>query len=95
VARTGVGPKSGRRGSRRSREVAATAASRVAPGSGEDEAGGNGRSGLVVSVGARGGEGRVNFACDWPATGARRGGLSWRQRTALCAVWGGGGCASR
>jgi hypothetical protein len=59
--------------SRRSRLAAATAASRGAPGSGEDEAGGNGRSVLVVSVGARGGEGRVNLACDRPATGARRG----------------------
>jgi hypothetical protein len=89
VARTGVGPKSGRQGSRRSRATAAATASRGAPGSGEDEAGGNGRSGLVVSVGARGGEGCVNFACDRPATGARRDGLSWRRRTARCAAWGG------
>jgi hypothetical protein len=53
--------------------AAAAAASRGAPSSGEVEAGDNGWGGSVVSVGARGGEGRFNLARGRPEIGARRG----------------------
>jgi hypothetical protein len=63
----------GRWGSRRSRAAAALAASRGTPGSSEVEAGDNGWSGSVASVGARGGEGWFNLAGGRLERGARRG----------------------
>jgi hypothetical protein len=70
---TGFDRSPGRWGSWLSRAAETVAASRGTPGSSEVEAGDNGWSGSIASIGARGGEGWFNLACSRLELEARRG----------------------